>query len=110
MSSDPGTARNRSLLVRFLVLALILIVAVLIGWRLLRPSDALPVYHPGQLDPRLVDPHVKGQEGEHRLAVGLPRDHQQPVGHEGREPVDRLLEQRPATAGEVVEELRRGRA
>lgn len=67
MSSDPGTARNRSLLVRFLVFALILTVAVLIGWFLLRPSEALPVYHPNQLDTRLVDPQVKGKQGEHRI-------------------------------------------
>lgn len=62
------TGRNRSLLVRSLVFVLILVIAVLIGWRLLRPREALPVYHPKQLDRRLVDPHVQQQHGEHHIS------------------------------------------
>ncbi len=61
-------ARNRSLLARVGLFAGILAVAVVAGYFLLRPSDVLPIYHPAQLDPRLVDPSLKGAQGEHRIS------------------------------------------
>lgn len=42
-------------------------VAVLIGYAVLRPSDELPIYHPSQLDPRLVAESVRSDTGEHRI-------------------------------------------
>jgi protein SCO1/2 len=48
--------------------AAIAIAAIIIGYFILRPGDALPVYHPNQLDPRLVDPQVKGMKGEHHIS------------------------------------------
>jgi protein SCO1/2 len=46
----------------------ILLVAVVAGYFLLRPSDKLPIYHPAQLDQRLVDPSLKGAQGEHHIS------------------------------------------
>ena len=34
----------------------VLVAAVAIGYFIIRPGDALPVYHTSQIDPRLVDP------------------------------------------------------
>jgi protein SCO1 len=42
-------------------------VAVVIGWKMLRPSEGLPVFHPAQLDARLVDADVRQKKGEHRI-------------------------------------------
>lgn len=42
-------------------------VAVVIGYFILRPARMLPVYHPSQLDPRLVDPALRGGTKEHRI-------------------------------------------
>lgn len=61
-------ARNRSLGLRVGMFLLILAVAIGIGYVSLKPSDALPIYHPAQLDPRLVDPSLKGVQGEHRIS------------------------------------------
>ena len=45
-----------------------LFVALVLGaYLIIRPSDRLPIYHPSQLDPRLVDPSLKGQAGEHHI-------------------------------------------
>jgi protein SCO1/2 len=59
--------RNRSLILRVAVFAVILIGGITAGYFLLKPSDELPIFHPAQLDPRLVDPSLKGFEGEHRI-------------------------------------------
>lgn len=56
------------LLVRALLFAALFLVAVVIGYTLLRPSGRLPVYHPSQLDPRLVDASVRGEQGEHHIS------------------------------------------
>ena len=40
---------------------------VVIGYLIIRPSDQLPIYHPSQLDPRLVDPSLKGDAREHHI-------------------------------------------
>lgn len=42
-------------------------VAVGIGYYLIKPSDELPIYHPSQLDPRLVDASVRSEKGEHHI-------------------------------------------
>ncbi|MCC6841090.1 MAG: SCO family protein [Flavobacteriales bacterium] len=42
-------------------------VAVVIGYFILRPSGELPIYHPSQLDPRLVDGSMRSDTGEHRI-------------------------------------------
>lgn len=62
---DSG--HNRSLGLRITLFLLILAVAIAVGYALLKPSDELPVYHPNQLDQRLVDPSLKGAKGEHRI-------------------------------------------
>lgn len=60
--------RDRPFLLRIGLFLLIAAVAIAVGYQLLKPSDELPVYHPNQLDPRLVDPAVKGRKGEHRIS------------------------------------------
>lgn len=40
---------------------------VLGAYFILRPPDTLPVFHPRQLDPKLVDPEVYKRKGEHRI-------------------------------------------
>jgi protein SCO1/2 len=52
---------------RIIGFALVFLAAVTIGYFMLRPGDELPIYHPNQLDPRLVDPSVRGAEGEHHI-------------------------------------------
>jgi len=54
--------RTRILFFMGLFLAL-----VVIGYLIIRPSDQLPIYHPSQLDPRLVDPSLKGDAREHHI-------------------------------------------
>lgn len=46
----------------FLAIFLGLVLAIFL---LIRPSEKLPIYHPNQLDKRLVDPSVRGAKGEH---------------------------------------------
>lgn len=41
--------------------------AALIGYFMMRPSGKLPVYHPSQLDPRLVGDAAAGEAGEHHI-------------------------------------------
>lgn len=60
--------RNRSLRTRIISFSAIALVAIIIGYFLLKPSDELPVYHPAQLDQRLVDPSLKGAKGEHHIS------------------------------------------
>lgn len=64
---NPNDARNRSLAIRASAFIAIVAVAVGIGYLILRPGDELPVFHPRQLDPRLVDPAVRNAEGEHHI-------------------------------------------
>ena len=42
-------------------------IASTIGYFILRPSDELPIYHPSQLDPRLVDKSALENKGEHHI-------------------------------------------
>lgn len=60
-------ARNRSLGLRTGLFLLIVVVGVTIGYFIIKPSGTLPVYHPNQLDQRLVDPAIKGTQGEHHI-------------------------------------------
>jgi protein SCO1/2 len=59
---------NRPLLIRALAFSAIAAALIIAGYFIIRPSDELPVFHPRQLDPRLVDASVRNQPGEHRIA------------------------------------------
>ncbi len=59
---------NRSLVVRLLTLAGIVAVAITIGYFMLKPSDELRIFHPKDLDARLVDPAVRNTQGEHHIS------------------------------------------
>lgn len=64
----PDPDRGRPLLIRIALFAAVFVIAVLVGHHLLRGDDRLPVFHPAQLDPRLVDPAVRRTEGEHHIS------------------------------------------
>ncbi len=53
--------------VRATVFTVIFAIAVTIGYYVLRPSGELPIYHPNQLDPRLVDKSALENKGEHHI-------------------------------------------
>lgn len=59
---------NRPVIVRTLAFLGIVAVAVGIGYQLLKPSDELRVFHPKDLDARLVDPAVRNTKGEHHIS------------------------------------------
>jgi protein SCO1/2 len=59
---------KRPLLIRLAAFAAITAALIGAAYLIIRPSDALPVFHPRQLDPRLVDPAVRKHEGEHRIS------------------------------------------
>jgi len=59
--------RSRPLLIRLAAFALLFGIAVVAGTFILRREERLPVYHPGQLDQRLVDPSVRHSAGEHHI-------------------------------------------
>jgi protein SCO1/2 len=59
---------QRPLLIRFVAFAAIAAALIITGYFIIRPSDRLPVFHPKQLDPRLVDPQARRKEGEHRIS------------------------------------------
>lgn len=59
--------RRSPFLTRLLVFALLFIAAVAIGTVVLRKDDRLPIYHPSQLDPRLVDPAARQAYGVHHI-------------------------------------------
>ena len=52
---------------RLALFLLIFAVVVATAYFILRPADELPIYHPTQLDRRLVDPEVLRKGGEHRI-------------------------------------------
>ncbi len=54
-------------MIRIALFLLVFFAAVVAGWFILRPPDVLPVYHPSQLDPRLVEADVRKQRGEHHI-------------------------------------------
>lgn len=59
---------NRPLLLRTLSFSAIFLALVVAGWLIIRPSDQLPIFHPKQIDARLVDPSVRNTAGEHRIS------------------------------------------
>lgn len=52
---------------RIVLFLAIFLAAAIAGWLILRPSGELPIYHPSQLDPRLVDRDTRKQRGEHHI-------------------------------------------
>ena len=60
---------------RLLAFLAIFLAAVVAGYFILRPPDVLPVYHPDQLDPRLVEPDVRKQRGVHHIMDFTLTDH-----------------------------------
>jgi len=52
---------------RLLLFGALFAVLVLVSYLMLKPPSTLPIYHPSQLDPRLVDPSLKGATGEHHI-------------------------------------------
>lgn len=62
-----GGTRQRAIIVRVAAFLAVATAAIVIGYSIIRPSDGLPVFHPRQLDARLVDPAVRGTEGEHHI-------------------------------------------
>ena len=53
---------------RGLVILALFLVAIIAGYFIIRPKENLPIYHPSQLDTRLVDPSVRGEQGEHHIS------------------------------------------
>ncbi len=53
---------------RLTLFAAVFAIAVVAGYLLLRGDDRLPIFHPAQLDPRLVDPSIRRNGGEHRIS------------------------------------------
>jgi protein SCO1/2 len=52
---------------RVALFALIFLFAVIAGYFIIKPPNELPVYHPDQLDRRLVDKSVRGSRGVHTV-------------------------------------------
>ena len=59
--------KNPSFLSRIIAFATIFVVAVIIGYFILKPSGELPIYQPSMLDPRLVSDAAKNEKGEHHI-------------------------------------------
>lgn len=59
--------RSRPILTRLAAFAVLFGIAVAIGTFILRRDERLPVYHPSQLDPRLVDPGTRQAFGVHHI-------------------------------------------
>ena len=54
---------------RILAFGIIFMVAVVIGFFILRPDDRiLPVFQPDDINPRLVDPSLQSQNKDHRVS------------------------------------------
>src|SRR5262245_26506479 len=71
MSSSGGNEILRSMkpiFVRALLFLLVFAVGVGIAYWMLTRSGPLPVWHPSQLDARLVDPSVRAEPGEHHIS------------------------------------------
>lgn len=52
---------------RVALFAMIFLAAVVAGYFIIRPPNELPVYHPNQLDRRLVDKSVRNSRGVHTI-------------------------------------------
>jgi protein SCO1 len=62
-----SASRQQSLVLRVALFAGIATVAILVGYFIIKPSGELKVFHPKDLDARLVDPAVRNTEGEHHI-------------------------------------------
>jgi protein SCO1 len=60
-------AGSNAIFIRALLFVLVFIGAVFAGYHIIQPPDVLPVYHPKQLDQRLVDPEVRRAGGAHHI-------------------------------------------
>lgn len=58
----------KPLLLRIAAFSAIAAGLIIAGYFIIRPSDRLPVLHPKQINPRLVDADVRLAEGEHRIS------------------------------------------
>lgn len=56
------------ILLRVLAFSAIAAALIIAGYLIIRPADELPIYHPKQINPRLVDKDVWLAEGEHRIS------------------------------------------
>ncbi len=52
---------------RIIALGVLFFAAVIVGYFILRPSSGLPIYHPSELDPRLVGDAALNEKGEHHI-------------------------------------------
>jgi protein SCO1/2 len=59
--------KNLPFRTRLIAVGSIFIAGVVACYLILRPSGAPPIYHPSQLDPRLVGQEVRGEQGEHHI-------------------------------------------
>ena len=59
--------RQQAVIVRVAAFFVITTAAILIGYQMLKPSDELRIFHPKDLDARLVDPAVRNTQGEHHI-------------------------------------------
>jgi protein SCO1/2 len=58
---------NPAFRTRIIAVGILFAIAVAIGYFILRPSGELPVYHPSQLDQRLVAESVRNEQGVHHI-------------------------------------------
>lgn len=57
----------KPILVRILLFLLVFAVGVGIAYRMVKPSDELPIYSPAQLNPLVVDPSLRKSTAEHHI-------------------------------------------
>ncbi|MEO8733961.1 MAG: SCO family protein [Flavobacteriales bacterium] len=60
--------KNTSVLLRLIAIGALFIIAVVVGYFIIRPSGELPIYDPSQLDPRLVGDAAKNEKGVHHIS------------------------------------------
>ncbi len=60
--------KNTSVLLRLIAIGALFIIAVVVGYFIIRPSGELPIYNPSQLDPRLVGDAAKNEKGVHHIS------------------------------------------
>jgi protein SCO1/2 len=62
----PNFGPAFDIMLRIILFLIVFLGATVAGYFIIRPTDTLPIYHPSQLDPRLVESDVRKQRGEHR--------------------------------------------
>jgi len=58
----------RKSFVTIFAIAIIFIIAVYIGYELLKPNEQLPIYNPSDVNPRLVDFSIQHKKVDHKVA------------------------------------------